>query len=45
VSFASTGVLPRNLEAYSSKNEIISGSVLLVGIISNNCKYRGGLKK
>ncbi len=36
VSFASTGVFPRNLAEYSSKNDMTLGSVLLDGIISNN---------
>src|SRR5699024_3632972 len=43
--FAFTVVLPKNLSPYMDRKSITSDLVLGPGIISNNSKYLGGLKK
>ena len=45
VSLQSTMSFPKNLSPYFIKKSVTSGSVLVLGIISNNFKYLGGLKK
>ena len=45
VSLHNTAVFPKNKSAYLSKNLVTSVEVVGVGIISNNLKYLGGLKK
>ena len=45
VSFARTAFLPRNFSPYISRNSKTSFEVSFPGIISNNLKYLGGLKK
>ena len=45
VSLASTDVLPKNFSPYIVRKSITSSLQLGPGIISNNFRYLGGLKK